>query len=180
MNCMSNGHWTLSIEHWSMSIKHWALSIKHWALSIEHWALSIEHWALSIYHIRSIHKRPALFFLSLRRPTPTCWDKYYRKLYVQVYLHTCFETLYCRQFVALHFVLNCDCLASFLMSCILLPPAGTNITGNYTCRYVLKPFFLSTICGASRCLVLWLSCIFFNVLHPPPTCQNKYYRKLYM
>ena len=134
MNCMSNGHWTLSIEHWSMSIKHWALSIKHWALSIEHWALSIEHWALSIYHIRSIHKRPALFFLSLRRPTPTCWDKYYRKLYVQVYLHTCFETLYCRQFVALHFVLNCDCLASFLMSCILLPPAKTNITGNYTCR----------------------------------------------
>ena len=46
--------------------------------------------------------------------------------------------------------------------------------------YMFWNFVLSTICGTSLCLELWLSRIFFNVLHPPPTCQNKYYRKLYM
>ena len=52
------------------------------------WAMSIEHWSLSIDHIRSVHKWPDLFFLSLWRPTPTCREKYYRKLYMQVNFET--------------------------------------------------------------------------------------------
>ena len=145
-----------------MSIEQWAMSIDHWALSIDHWALSIEHWSYQE------HSQVACSVLPV---PPASYSHLPGKISLEITHAGIFW----------NFVLSTICVASrclfiatvlhrLTLSCILLPPAGTNISGNYTCRLILKlPFFVKNLCCLTLSCFATVSHLFtlFFILLPP-------------